>query len=35
LNFGDTFTYALAKMTGEAVLCKGTDFGRTDIPVVV
>ena len=35
LNFGDTFTYALAKTTGEAVLCKGTDFARTDIPVVL
>ena len=35
LNFGDTFTYALAKTTGEAVLCKGTDFARTDITVVL
>ena len=33
LNFGDTFTYALAKTTGEAVLCKGTDYARTDIAV--
>jgi ribonuclease VapC len=31
LNFGDCFTYALAKRTGEPVLFKGTDFGHTDI----
>jgi len=35
LNFGDTFTYALAKTTGEAVLCKGTDFARTDVLLVL
>src|SRR5256885_10295584 len=35
LNFGDTFTYALAKTTGEAVLCKGKDFAQTDIQVVL
>ena len=31
LNFGDCFAYALAKSTGEALLFKGDDFGRTDI----
>lgn len=31
LNFGDCFTYALAKATGEPLLAKGTDFSLTDI----
>ena len=31
LNFGDCFAYALAKATGEPLLFKGADFGRTDI----
>src|SRR6266851_2843060 len=31
LNFGDCFTYALAKLTGEPVLFKGNDFSRTDL----
>lgn len=31
LNFGDCFTYALAKQTGEPVLFKGRDFSRTDL----
>ena len=31
LNFGDCFTYALAKITGEPLLFKGNDFSRTDI----
>jgi ribonuclease VapC len=34
LNFGDCFTYAVAKQTGEPVLCVGDDFARTDVPVV-
>jgi ribonuclease VapC len=33
LNFGDCFSYALAKSAGEPLLFKGTDFGRTDIDV--
>jgi len=33
LNFGDCMSYALAKETGEELLFKGTDFGRTDIAV--
>ncbi len=31
LNLGDCFAYALARVTGEALLFKGNDFGRTDI----
>ena len=31
LNFGDCFSYALAKATGEALLFKGGDFALTDI----
>jgi ribonuclease VapC len=31
LNFGDCFTYALAKAYGEPVLFKGRDFARTDV----
>lgn len=33
LNFGDCFSYALAKSTGEPLLAKETDFGLTDIAV--
>jgi ribonuclease VapC len=32
LNFGDCFSYALAKITGEPLLFKGEDFKKTDIP---
>lgn len=31
LNFGDCFSYALAKVTGEPLLFKGDDFTQTDI----
>jgi ribonuclease VapC len=31
LNFGDCFSYALAKQTGEPLLYKGNDFRETDI----
>jgi ribonuclease VapC len=31
LNFGDCFTYALARSSGEPVLAKGRDFALTDI----
>ena len=31
LNFGDCFTYALAKATGEPLLFKGRDFTKTDL----
>jgi ribonuclease VapC len=35
LNFGDCFAYALAKASGEPLLFKGDDFGRTDIAVAL
>jgi len=31
LNFGDCFSYALAKFSGEPLLFTGRDFGRTDV----
>ena len=31
LNFGDCFSYALSKATGEPLLFKGEDFPRTDV----
>ena len=31
LNFGDCFSYALAKATGEPLLFRGEDFRQTDI----
>ena len=31
LNFGDCFSYALAKSSGEPLLAKGSDFLQTDI----
>lgn len=34
LNFGDCFSYAAAKLTGEPLLFKGRDFGRTDLLIV-
>jgi len=34
LNYGDCFTYALAKWTGEPLLVKGTDFLSTDVTLV-
>jgi len=33
LNFGDCFSYALAKASGEPLLAKGTDFAKTDAPI--
>ena len=30
LNFGDLFSYALAKVRGVPLLFKGDDFSRTD-----
>jgi ribonuclease VapC len=35
LNFGDCFSYALAKVTGEPLLFKGDDFTHTDITATV
>lgn len=31
LNFGDCFSYALARSTGEPLLFKGRDFAHTDL----
>lgn len=31
LNFGDCFSYALARVTGEPLLFKGDDFIHTDV----
>ena len=31
LNFGDCFSYAVSKTTGEPLLFKGADFAMTDI----
>ncbi len=33
LNFGDCFSYALAKQRGEPLLFKGNDFSQTDVAV--
>ncbi len=33
LNYGDCFSYALAKYTGEAILFKGSDFSKTDLKI--
>jgi ribonuclease VapC len=35
LNFGDCFSYALAKATGLPLLFKGHDFSGTDVPSVL
>lgn len=35
LNFGDCFSYAPAKATGEPLLFKGCDFSQTDMKRVV
>ncbi len=32
LNLGDTFSYALAIVSGERLLFKGRDFEATDVP---
>jgi len=33
LNYGDCFSYALAKCRDEPLLCKGRDFSQTDVLV--
>ncbi len=35
LNFGDSFSSALAKATGEPLLLKGNDFSQTDVDAAV
>jgi ribonuclease VapC len=34
LNFGDCFSYALARISGEPLLFKGVDFASTDVAIV-
>lgn len=34
LNFGDCMTYAVARLTGEPLLCVGNDFPETDLELV-
>lgn len=34
LNYGDCFSYALARVRGELLLYKGDDFSRTDVTSV-
>ena len=34
LNFGDCMTYAVARLTGEPLLCVGDDFAKTDLELV-
>ena len=31
LNFGDCFSYALSRLSGEALLYQGEDFSKTDV----
>jgi ribonuclease VapC len=33
LNFGDCLTYATAKLSGQALLCTGSDFAKTDLAI--
>ena len=33
LNFGDCLSYATARLAGEPLLCIGTDFSQTDLPL--
>jgi ribonuclease VapC len=35
LNFGDCFSYAFAKVSGEPLLFKGQDFRKTSVPAVL
>lgn len=35
LNFGDCFSYSLAKLRGEPLLFKGEDFSKTDLTVAL
>jgi ribonuclease VapC len=35
LNFGDCFSYALAKISGAPLLFKGDDFAQTDVAHVI
>lgn len=34
LNFGDCLSYAVARVSGEPLLCTGRDFSQTDLALV-
>ena len=34
LNFGDCLTYAVARLSGDPLLCLGDDFPQTDVDLV-
>jgi ribonuclease VapC len=34
LNLGDCFSYATARLAGQALLCVGDDFPKTDLAIV-
>ena len=34
LNFGDCMTFAIAKLSGQPLLCTGSDFSKTDLQLV-
>jgi ribonuclease VapC len=34
LNYGDCFSYALAMVLGEPLLCKGEDFVHSDVKII-
>jgi ribonuclease VapC len=34
LNFGDCLSYAVARVSGQPLLCTGRDFAKTDLPLV-
>jgi ribonuclease VapC len=34
LNFGDCLTYAVSRLSGQPLLCTGTDFPRTDLALI-
>jgi len=34
LNFGDCMAYAVAKLSGQPLLCMGDDFSKTDLAVI-
>ena len=33
LNLGDCLTYAIARLSGQPLLCVGDDFSKTDLPL--
>jgi len=33
LNYGDCMSYAVARVSGEPLLCVGNDFGKTGLPL--